>query len=109
MRVLLDEDIPVALRHVFEVEAETVTYRGWNGLVNGDLLRQAQREYDALVTMDTNLPHQQNLSRVDLAVVLLRPSSDQVRDLEALMPQVNALLPRLRPGQLAEVFPPDAA
>lgn len=104
MRILLDEGVPVALRYDVEATAETVTYRSWDGLSNGDLLRAAEAEYDVLVTLDTNVAHQQNLARFDIAVVVLRAYSDDVEDLRALMPQVNAALTDAVPGQLLEVF-----
>ncbi len=111
MRVLIDEDLDVSLRYLFDenVETETVQYRGWKSFDNGDLLEVAQEEYDVLVTMDTNIRHQQNLDRFDIAVVVLRAKSKDLEDLEALMPQVNELLPNLKPSQLAEVLPPEQA
>ena len=47
MRVLLDEDIPISLRHYFQTEVvvETVEYRGWKGLQNGALLRSSPRPF----------------------------------------------------------------
>ncbi len=110
MRVLIDEDLDTDLRHAFmSATAETVQYRDWKGLENGDLLRAAQDRFDVLVTMDANMSHQQNLKLFDIAVVVLRAKSKNLADLEALMPQVNELLPRLRPGKAVEVFPPEAA
>lgn len=109
MRILLDEGVPVALRYDVEATAETVTYRSWDGLSNGDLLRAAEAEYDVLVTLDTNVAHQQNLARFDIAVVVLRAYSDDVEDLRALMPQVNAALTDAVPRQLLEVFLPEKA
>lgn len=60
-----------------------------------------------LVTMDTNLRHQQNLRLFDVAVIVLRPESDDFEDLEALMPEVNRRLEELRPGQVTEIYPPE--
>lgn len=67
MRILLDENVDVELQQAFSEpsQAETVTYRGWNGLSNGELLQRAQVEYDVLITMETNLRHQQNLRLFD--------------------------------------------
>ncbi len=79
MRVLLDEDVPVPLRHSLEAEAETVIYRGWNGLSNGDLLRRTEAEYDALLTLDANLEDQQNLAQFELAVIVLRAGDDDIK------------------------------
>ena len=45
---------------------------GWAGKKNGELLRLDKKEFDALVSTDKGMPHQQNLSRFDLAVVLAR-------------------------------------
>lgn len=88
MRVLLDEDIPVGLRLYFrsEVEVGTVEYRGWKGLKNGELLRVAQRQFD-------------------LAVAVLRASSEALDDLIAVVPELERLFPRIRPGQAVRIFP----
>jgi len=40
------------------------------------LLRLDKKEFDALVSTDKGMPHQQNLSCFDLAVVLLRARSN---------------------------------
>lgn len=109
MRVLIDESVDVKLRHHFpeHVTAETVAYRGWKGLENGDLLNMAQAEYDALVTLDTNIPDQQHLRRFDIGVLVMRPDSDNLPDLAALIPSIVEALSALDPGEYREVFPPD--
>jgi len=63
MRILRDENIDRLFKALFapEFEVMTVSERGWEGKANGDLLRFAEREFDALVTMDRNLECQQNL------------------------------------------------
>ena len=39
MKVLLDENLPVALRlHLTGHEVFTATYQGWSGKTNGELL-----------------------------------------------------------------------
>jgi hypothetical protein len=65
MRILLDEDVPVKLRHAFPSSfvVETVTYRGWDSLDNGALWEQAQQEFDAIVTLDRGVTDQRNLDR----------------------------------------------
>lgn len=47
---------------------------------------------------DKGIPHQQNLARFDLAIVLLRTRSNSYEDLVSLMEQANALLREARPG-----------
>lgn len=83
MRVLLDENIDRRLKRSFDndFEVTTVTERGWSGKKNGELLRAAEREYDALVTMGRNMEHQQNLGRVDLGVRTARVEQDEAFDI----------------------------
>ena len=108
MRVLLDENVDRRLGELFDNEFEvvTVTERGWSGKKNGELLRAAQREFDALVTMDRNMEHQQNLGSVDLGVVLILAKSNRRRDVEPAMPEVNRALHRVRAGELTRVTAP---
>lgn len=40
-----------------------------------------RQEFDVLVTTDDHLPSQQNLARLDLAVVILRPRSKALEHL----------------------------
>lgn len=90
MRLLLDEDVPIRLRLYFPdgCHVETVDYRGWKGLGNGDLLRTAQRDFDALVTIEKNIQHQQNLERYDIRLVNIRAGSDQLENLIPYVPRV---------------------
>lgn len=63
MRVLLDENVPVGLApELTGHEVETVSGLGWSGAKNSELLRRASGQFDVLVTMDQNLPFQQNLT-----------------------------------------------
>jgi hypothetical protein len=63
------------------------------GLVkNGNLLALAAAEFDAFVTVDKNLPFQQNLAALPIALVVLDSVSNE---LSALLPLVPALLREL--------------
>ena len=48
IRVLLDEGVPERLRRSFSENfvVETVGYREWEGLKNGELLRAAEEHFD---------------------------------------------------------------
>ena len=62
MKVLLDENIDWRLsRELPDHQVDSVPLIGWSGLKNGDLLAKAEKQYDALITMDSNMRHQQNL------------------------------------------------
>lgn len=49
---------------------------GWATVSNGDLIRLAEQEgYDLLITTDTNLRYQQNLSGRSIAILVLTTTS----------------------------------
>lgn len=61
MRLLLDECVPARLKAALSRhEVSTVVLPGWSGVKNGKLLALASASFDALVTVDKNLPDQQN-------------------------------------------------
>ena len=76
---------------------------GWAGLQNGELLRQAEREFDVFLTVDRNLSFQQDVSRFTIAVVVMVARTNQLRDLQPLGPQVLEVVRYLMPGQVVKV------
>jgi len=66
----------------------TVAKAGWSGVKNGRLLRQADGEFDILVTVDRNLSFQQRVIDFRLAVIVLKAPSNRLQDLLPLVPQV---------------------
>ncbi len=71
--------------------------------MNGELLAQAQHEFDAFVTVDRNLPFQQELSRFSIAIIVLRSPSNRIADLRGLIPQLLAVLPASKRGEVTWV------
>ena len=64
MKILLDESVPRKLAYDFPKEHEVKTVRdmSWLGKKNGELLKLlVENNFDALLTFDKNLQHQQNL------------------------------------------------
>lgn len=108
--MLLDENVPKRLLRYLppDVEATTVARHGWSGKKNGELLEAAQPEFDVLLTTDRGLPHQQNIPRFDLAVVILQARSNSFEALIPLMQQVSALLPSADPGRVYRIWDPTA-
>jgi len=84
-------------------EVESVPLLGWAGLKNGALLAEAEKRFDVLLTMDSNMLRQQNLARFRIAVVTLQARSNRLADTRPLMPKVLALLAGLRHGTLTVV------
>jgi len=101
LRVLLDECIDQRLaRFLIGHEVQTVPEVGWAKVADGVLLYSAQNDFDALVTVDRNLPFQQNLAKYDLAVIVLRAKTNRLADLLPLVPELLRVLP-LAPKRVA--------
>ncbi len=77
------------------VEAVTVRERGWDSKKNGELLALAEEEFDVVLTTDSGIPHQQDLSQFDLTVVVLSAKSNRLSDLEPRMEEVGRLIEEL--------------
>lgn len=106
MKILLDECLPFGLRRSFpqRIEVHTVQWAGLKGKTNGELLRTAEdASYDVLVTVDKNLPHQQNLPDLKLSIVIVTATTNQLEDLLPLSRQILAALGAIEPGQVVRV------
>ncbi|MBI2324486.1 MAG: DUF5615 family PIN-like protein [Chloroflexi bacterium] len=99
MKVLLDEMLPVSFAsHLIGHEVSTVTREDWKGLTNGALLaRAADRGFEALVTADANMEYQQDLRKFALRVIVV--PTQEIDDLAALTPSINAALSSAAPGR----------
>lgn len=107
MRILLDENVDRRLKVDFVEEHEvlTVAEAGWTGKKNGELLKLAEDEFEIFVTTDKGIPYQQNISRLGLAVILLRAKSNAYEDLAPLMDEANAALETAEPGTVVRLSP----
>ena len=96
MRLLLDESVPSRLRRsLVGHEVRTVVEMGWSGVKNGELLALAATEFDAFITVDKNLPYQQNLAMLPVAVIVLDTPSIELPALLPLLPALERVLASL--------------
>jgi len=107
MRLLLDENLDWRLsRDLPGHQTESVSSLGSTGIQNGELLaKAAEAGFDVLVTMDSNMVHQQNIGRYAIAVVALRARSNRLADTRPLMPALLALLPQVKAGTVTFLPP----
>jgi predicted nuclease of predicted toxin-antitoxin system len=104
MRILLDESLPIEL--AWEISGHdvlSVQQMGWSGLKNGELLARAADRFEVMVTADQNLPYQQNLNRLPIAVVVVAAQSNRIETLRPLVPRVLAALANIQPCTLVHV------
>lgn len=104
MRVLLDESVPRRLkRDLPGFEVATVTEMGWQGKLNGELLRLAEERFDVLIIVDQNLEYQQNLKRFDLAFILLVAMNNKYETLNPLVPMIRDILKTIQRGDFVRL------
>jgi len=84
-------------------ECETVRDAGFSGKENGELLALAEEHFDVLVTIDKNIRYQQNMTRRNMAILIIRAASNDIDDILTHIPQALAALQSLKPGQVVEV------
>lgn len=100
MKVLLDECVDWRLlRDLAAHDVKTLKQVGWEKLKNGALLRRAATQFDAFVTVDKDLPEQQNISGLDIAVIILRSRTTRLPDLREFLPRLHEALATGRPGE----------
>ena len=105
MKVLLDECVPVQVRHALpDHEVASVPKLGWGSISNGDLLDAAEQAgFEVFIIADKNLRYQQNLTRRRIAILELwtnhRPT------LEKHFDRIRAAVERISPGEYSVLEP----
>lgn len=103
MRILFDQGTPWGLRNSLTGHTIHRSYQlGWQQLSNGQLLERAEAAgYELLITTDTKIPYQQNLSRRQIAIIALMkhnwPYSQRAID------DIIAAINDIKPGEYREV------
>ena len=104
MKILLDESLPRKLRNDYGSDHEvwTVRDKGWLGKKNGELLKLiANNGFEIFVTVDRNLPYQQNLDKLPLTIFILCAVDNRRDTLKMLIPK---LFDRISQGSLQKVI-----
>jgi len=86
-----------------EHDIRTVDAMCWAGKRNGELLQLAAAEFDALLTADQNLEHQQNLGALPMAVIVLVAPTNRIQSLRPLVPTLLQTLQTLSARRLVRV------
>ncbi len=104
MKILLNESLPLKLRKYFGTGHEVLTVhdKGWLGNKKGELLQlMIANEFEIFVTVDRNLPYQQNLERLALTISVLCAHDNRKETLSLLIPK---LFERLSVGNLQNII-----
>ncbi len=105
MRLLLDECVDERLRLLFPShDCQTARFADLAGLKNGRLLEAAEAGgFDVLITVDQNIPDQQNLVGRKIALVILCGPTNRLRDLAPLVPAALSTLGSIGPGDVVRI------
>jgi hypothetical protein len=96
---LLDECVDWRLsRAIAGHEVATASQMGWTAVKNGELLALAARHFDVFLTVDRNLPFQQNLRAFPIRIIVLAAKTNRLIDLLALVPKLLAAIDSAAPG-----------
>ena len=93
MRVLLDNCVHYKAKSFF-VGHEVLHARDvdWRKFTNGELLAQAAKTFDVLVTTDKKIRHEHNLERLPIPVLELNTRFTRLADLLTLSPYLESAL-----------------
>jgi hypothetical protein len=107
MRLLIDECVDERLRLLFsDHDCQTVRFAGFAGLKNGRLLAAAESAgFEVLITVDQNIPAQQNLAARDISIIILYAPTNRLRDLEPLAAAAILALESLKAGEVVRIGP----
>ncbi len=102
IKIIIDECVPnIVKRDLPAKQIVSVQSKGWSGIKNGELLKLVAAEFDVFITSDKNLRHQQNLSAIDLSIILL--PSNQVPVVKALLPRLDTALETIGRHEFIEI------
>ena len=106
MKILLDHNLDGRLkRYLTDCDATTTQEQGWSDALNGELLTLAESHgFDVLVTADSNIKNQQNLSNRRLSILVIRSFNNRLATHVEMTGQIHEALSEMRPGQIVEIF-----
>lgn len=83
MKILLDECVPKDFcKTLSEYECDAARRAGFGGKTNGELLMAAEMAgFNVLITVDKNIPYQQNFSGRKRSLIILLTRSNDLSDL----------------------------
>lgn len=98
MKILIDENLPIKLKNKINgYEIFTVRDMKWNGLKNGELLRTAINEhFDVFITTDKNIQYQQNIDKLNIALIVLDVKLLKWDFVQPLIPKILKTLSNIK-------------
>ncbi|HEU0014837.1 MAG TPA: hypothetical protein VFQ45_14215 [Longimicrobium sp.] len=108
---MLDEMLPRLLaRELPGHHVTTVARQGWTGVLNGELLRQAEAAgFEVFITADRKMEYQQRLAGRSFAAIVLAVGGTKLEDLRPLTHLLRDAVSRASPGEVIHLTLPPGA
>jgi predicted nuclease of predicted toxin-antitoxin system len=106
LKILLDHNLDRRLKyHLDKYSVATVQEQGWADVLNGELLTLAETHgFDVLITADSNIRNQQNLSNRKLGILVLRALNNRLATHLEMIEKVERALDAISSGEVVDVF-----
>ena len=109
MKILLDHNLDRRLKnHLTDYETTTTQEQGWANALNGELLSLAeQNNFDVMLTADSNIKAQQNMSNRKIAILVLRAFNNRLATHVTMIDDIHQGLSEIKSGEILEVLHQD--
>lgn len=104
MKLLIDECVDERLRLLFPGHDCQTARFALAGLRNGQLLEAAENAgFDVLITVDQNIPDQQNLRGRKVSILIFCGVTNRLRDLAPMVPAAVSALATIENGSVTRI------
>jgi hypothetical protein len=103
VKLLLDELRNAPSQARFGRPRGALEEAGFKGLENGDLLNAASGSYEVLITVDRNIPYQQNVAGLNIALLILAAKRNSYVRLRPLIPRTLSALETMKVGDVIRI------
>ena len=104
MRVLLDESVPRQLRRCLSGHVvRTARDLKWDGKSNGELLALGRDNFDAFITADQHIEHQQHITEEDIPIIVLIARCNRIVDYLPIIPYILSALTNAKRGEVIRI------
>lgn len=95
MKILLDENIDIRVKHLFPegIEVFTVKDMGWIGIKNGELMQLlSQYNFDYWIVVDKNIPYQHNTKDISFTIIVLNIFRNTLKSIQTILPKILGVI-----------------
>jgi predicted nuclease of predicted toxin-antitoxin system len=111
LKILLDHNLDRRLKnHLTKDDVSTTQEQGWADVLNGELLTLAEEnDFEVMLTADSNIKAQQNMSNRKIAILVLRAFNNRLKTHIEMLEDIHEGLSDIRSGEIIELFHQDVS